>query len=430
MRAGDTPASTPSDAIRPSIEERLAAAGLPPLPRLAWLELDLDALVSNLATLRAAAGGVATYPVVKADAYGHGAVPIARALVDAGAEGLSVATFDEAGALRDAGIEAPIRVLYPVPPDVAVEAARRRITLAAGDARSVAGLLAAADAGGVGRDGAPPLELEIEVETGLGRGGAMPEDVAAIARTIGEAPSARLVGMWTHLQASEDGPRTAGQIERFETAAGMLEAARLPVPQRHVAASGGILTGVPAFDGIRPGLSIYGIGPDELAGQALPPGTDLPAAALLPVMSIHARPARVADLPAGHGISYGPSFTTARPSRIATLPLGYGDGFARSLANKAHALVRGMRVPLVGNITMDGVMADVTDVPGAPVTTADEFVLLGDQGSETITVEDLARLRTTNTWEVVTQMSGRMPRVYHAAAGAVVELRTLTRWRG
>jgi alanine racemase len=148
------------------------------------------------------------------------------------------------------------------------------------------------------------------------------------------------------------------------------------------------------------------------------------------VMSLHARAVRVADLPAGHGISYGPTFTTSRPSRIATLPLGYGDGFARANANQSHALVRGGRVPLVGNVTMDAVMADVTDVPGPPVTTEDEFVLLGAQGEERITVEELAQQRTTNTWEVVTSMSGRVPRVYHAATGAVVGLRTLTRWRG
>jgi alanine racemase len=144
-------------------------------------------------------------------------------------------------------------------------------------------------------------------------------------------------------------------------------------------------------------------------------------------MSVHARPVRVADLPAGHGISYGPSFTTSRPSRIATLPLGYGDGIARALANRAEALVRGQRVPLVGNVTMDAVMADVTDVPGRPVDRDDEFVLLGVQGAERIRVEDLARLRTTNTWEVVVQMSARMPRVYDAASGAI-GVRTLTGW--
>jgi alanine racemase len=134
-------------------------------------------------------------------------------------------------------------------------------------------------------------------------------------------------------------------------------------------------------------------------------------------------------LPPGHGVSYGPTFTTSRPSRIATLPLGYGDGYARALANRGEALVRGHRVPLVGSITMDAVMADVTDVPGPPVDPDDEFVLLGSQGHERITVEDLARLRTTNTWEVVTQMSGRLARVYHAAAGEI-GLRTLTGWRG
>ncbi len=147
-------------------------------------------------------------------------------------------------------------------------------------------------------------------------------------------------------------------------------------------------------------------------------------------MSLHARPVRVADLPAGHGVSYGPTFTTTRPSRIATLPLGYGDGYARAHAHQGQALVRGLRVPVVGNITMDAIMVDVTDVPGAPVDLADEFVLLGAQGDERITIERLAQQRTTNTWEVASSMSGRLPRVYHAATGAVVGLRTLTRWRG
>jgi alanine racemase len=141
-------------------------------------------------------------------------------------------------------------------------------------------------------------------------------------------------------------------------------------------------------------------------------------------MSLLARPVRVTDLPAGHGISYGPTFTTARPSRIATLPLGYGDGFARAFSNRAEALVRGVRAPLVGNVAMDAIMFDVTDVPGPPVTPDDEFVLLGSQKDQRITIEDLARLRTSNTWETMTQMAARLPRVYHAAT-APVGLRTL-----
>ncbi len=146
-------------------------------------------------------------------------------------------------------------------------------------------------------------------------------------------------------------------------------------------------------------------------------------------MALLARPVRVADLPADHGISYGPSFRTTRPSRIATLPVGYADGWSRSLSNRASAIVRGRRVPLVGTVAMDAVMADVTDVPGRPVDTTDEFVLLGAAGGERITAAELAQQRTTISWEVVSAMSRRLPRVYHAAAGPV-GLRTLTEPRG
>ena len=213
-------------------------------------------------------------------------------------------------------------------------------------------------------------------------------------------------------------------------AAANLVAAGLPVPRRHLAASGGLLLpGIPVYDAVRPGLMIYGLPPDEIEPVDLRP----PAAELRPVMSLLARPVRVADLPAGHGISYGPTFTTGRPSRIATLPLGYGDGWSRALSNRAVALVRGRRVPIVGNVAMDAVMVDVTDVPGAPVGFHDEFVLLGAQGSERISAADLAQIRTTNSWEVVTSMSRRLPRVYDAAAGPV-GIRTLIatedRWLG
>jgi alanine racemase len=404
-----------------SIATRLAAAGLPPLPRTAWLELDLDALAGNLREVRAQAGGdgVPVFPVVKADAYGHGARPIARALVEAGADGLCVAALDEALALREAGLDVPIRVLYPVPSPLAVMAAEARVGVAAGDPASLARTLAAV----AGRPGtSPPLDLELEVETGLGRGGAQPDAIVAMARTIATAPGVRLASLWTHLQASEDPAITAEQLARFAAVEADLRAAGLAMPVRHVAASGGVLTDVVALDGIRPGLAIYGIVPDELE-----PGT-LPAerlARLRPVMALKAQPVRVAELPVGHGVSYGPTFRTARPSRIATLPLGYGDGYSRRFSNAAEVLVRGRRVPVVGNVAMDAVMIDVTDVPGEPVTVDDEVVLLGRQGDDEISAAELARRRTTNTWEVVTQMAGRLPRVYHAAS-ALTGLRTLT----
>ncbi len=405
---------------RQAIELRLAEAGLPALPRWAWLELDLDALRDNLAVVRELAGpGVPVRPVVKADAYGHGAVPIALALEAAGSDGLCVAAFDEALELRKGGVRAPILVLYPVPTTWAGEAARLGIALAVGDAEGVADIVRA----GGGMDPAHPLAVELEVETGLGRGGVAETEVVATARLLAGAPGIALTGLWTHFQAVEDAAATAAQVERFEAAVRAVSAAGVSLPPRHAAASAGLLTGeVVAYDGVRPGLAIYGLVPDEL-DEAV--ALNEPAARLRPVMSLIARPVRVADLPAGWGVSYGPTFRTARPSRIATLPVGYGDGWSRRLSNQASAIVRGRRVPLVGNVAMDAVMADVSDVPGAPVDTNDEFTLLGSSGDERITAEDLARERTTNTWEVVTGMARRVPRVYHAAARPV-GLRTLT----
>ncbi|MBF8289113.1 MAG: Alanine racemase [Chloroflexi bacterium] len=383
------------------------------------MEIDLDALRSNLATVRARAGaGIAVHPVVKADAYGHGALPIARTLEAAGADGLCVAVFDEAVALRNGGIHAPIVVLSSVPAAFASEAARRRIGVTVGEPALLDELLSALAA----LPGRRRLGVQIEVETGLGRGGLQVDAVASAAARIVSARGARLDGLWTHFQAPEDAAATARQLERFEAAAAAIRSAGIPMPRRHAAASGAIVgDGVAAYEGVRPGLSIYGLVPDEQLGT-LHAGV---LATFRPLLSIHARPVRVATLPAGWGISYGPTFRTTRTSSIATLPLGYGDGWPRSLSNRAEALVRGRRVPLVGNVAMDAVMADVSDVPGAPITVDDEFVLLGRQGNDEITAADLARARTTNSWEVVTNLSWRLPRVYHAGSGPG-GLRTLT----
>jgi alanine racemase len=413
----------PAGRARPPIERRLAAAGLPPLPRLAWLEIDLDALVDNLAVLRDLAGpGVPVRPVVKADAYGHGSVPVSRALEAAGVDGLCVATFDEAVELRDGGLKAPILVLYPIPVTCVADAARLGIAVSAGDAEGLAETLAAT--GGIEPD--RPLRIEVEVETGLGRGGFLPADVVAAARGISTAPGASLAGLWTHFQEVVDEAMTDGQLARFEAVWGDLVAAGVALPARHVAASAAMLAdGVVTSDGVRPGLAVYGLVPDELG----PADRLAAAAALRPVMSIHARPVRVAEFPSGTGISYGPTFRTSRPSRIATLPIGYGDGWSRHLSNRADALVRGRRVPLVGNVAMDAVMADVTDVDGPPVDRDDEFVLLGTSGDLTIGAGELAQQRTTISWEVVTGMSRRLPRVYHVAPGPV-GLRTLAERKG
>ena len=275
----------------------------------------------------------------------------------------------------------PIRVLYPVPAGVRVGGRR------AGDRASAVGDPGLLEALARGRwprrrpRSARRSTLELEVETGLGRGGCTRPTSPRSPPGIARRPRGPLAGVWTHLQASEDAATTAAQLAVFDAAV----AARCGPPacrsrRRHLAASGGLLTEVAALDGVRPGPAR--LRPRARRARRRRAARPDVARPVPPVLSLHARPVRVADLPAGHGISYGPTFRTARPSRIATLPLGYGDGCSRGLSNRAEALVRGRRVPLVGNVAMDAVMADVTDVPGPPVTTDDEFALIGRPGSE------------------------------------------------
>jgi alanine racemase len=361
-------------------------------------------------------------------------VPVAWAALAAGAAGLCVATLDEALELRRGGIDAPVLVLFAIPPAAAPIAARARVEIAAGDAGLLDGALdayAAARRRAHGR--LPALGIQLALETGLGRDGLTAAEAVAAAERIAATPGAVLRGAWSHLQAPADRRRTDAQVARFAATLGDLDAAGVRVAHRHILASGGLI-GVerlvpgerPVFDGVRVGLAALGIVPEGVPVGRAAAGIH---AGLRPILSLRARPIRVADLPAGSGVSYGPTFVTARPSRIATLPVGYADGWARALSNRATALVRGVRVPLVGNVAMDAVMADVTDVPGPPVTTADEFVLLGAQGGDEISAADLAQERTTISWEVVATMSRRLPRVYTARAVAV-GIRTLTEDRG
>jgi alanine racemase len=352
-------------------------------------------------------------------------VPIARTLAAAGVDGLCVATHDEGELLRAAGIDVPILVLYPTPPELAGEARHLGLTITAGDATLLERTLAAADRPPGPSDGAqalPPLSVAVEVETGLGRGGFDEAGIDAAVSAIARSRAARLAGLWTHLTAAEDQARSSAQERRFMAAAAVLAGGGVDLP-RGMAASGAILAGgLAALEGVRPGLAVYGLLPD---GVTVPPDLAALADALVPALALRARPVRVADLPAGTGVSYGPTFTTARPSRIATLPLGYGDGWPRIASGRADAIVRGARVPLVGTVSMDAVMADVTDVPGAPVSVDDEFTLIGTDGPERIGAHELARSRTTISWEVVTAMSTRLTRVYHAQA-VPVGMRTLS----
>ena len=408
-------------ATRGPLVEAGPGGALPPLPRTAWLEIDLDALLSNVRLLAGLLPpGVRVEPVVKADAYGHGAVAVARALVADGIGSLGVATFDEALELRQAGIEVPLIVLFPIPPELAPDARRYGLSITLGDGQLLDRTLAAleaAPAAAAGGNVGDQLAIHLEVETGLGRGGVHPDEAAAAAAAIAANPHARLAGLWSHLQAAGNAGLTAAQDARFEVAAGLLEGAGVTLPARHLAASGGLLAATAGtYDVVRVGLAGYGIVPDglDVAGR-----NATAAAGLRPVMSLRARPIRVTWLEAGSGVSYGPSFTTARKSCIATLPLGYADGIPRGLSNKLEVLVRGIRAPQVGTVAMDALMVDVTDVPGPAVTIDDTFTLIGEQGEGRIGALEVAQWGNTISYEVVTAMSGRLPRVYYAAAEAV-----------
>jgi alanine racemase len=389
---------------------------LPALPKTAWLEIDLDAVVGNLRlVLGLLPVGTRVEAVVKADAYGHGAVAVVRALVADGITGLCVATFDEALELRQAGIRVPILILFPIPAELAPDALRHGLSITVGDRLLLERTLAVLETVPAEVEGR--LAVHVEVETGLGRGGVLPDDAASTAATIEACPRTRLAGLWTHLQAASDSHITSAQDARFGLAAGLLENAGITLPTRHIVSSGGLLSPIAGtYDVVRIGIAGYGIVPDGLTPAT---GHATAAATLRPAMSLRARPVRVVWLEAGSGVSYGPTFTTSRRSLIATLPLGYADGYPRSLSNKAQVLVRGMRVPQVGTVAMDAIMVDVTDVPGPAVTIDDEFTLIGEQGAGRISALEVARWGNTISYEVVAGMSGRLPRVYYAAAEAV-----------
>jgi alanine racemase len=397
---------------------------MPPLPRSAWIEIDLDALVSNARLLQGSLPlGIRLEAVVKGDAYGHGAVPVARALGGAGVRSLSVATYDEGLELRQAGVSVPILILFPIPPELVPDALRHCLSITAGDRTLLERTLQELDR--IGAAETPPdrvLPIHLEVETGLGRGGLKSAEIPSAASAIEASSRARLAGLWSHLQAAADPDLTAVQAERLGIASGLLEEVGVTIPDRHLAASGGMLAAsAPSYDVVRIGLAMYGLVPEGLTVDQRHAAA---AAGLRPVMSLRARPVRVTELPAGTGVSYGPTFTTCRPSLIATLPVGYADGWPRSLSNKAQVLVRGQRVPAVGTVAMDAVMVDVTDVQGPPVSVDDEFTLLGAQGGDAIDALEVARWGNTISYEIVTAMSGRLPRVYYAGS-KVVQMRTV-----
>lgn len=365
-------------------------------------EVDLGAIARNVGRAKLLAGEAAeVMAVVKAEAYGHGLVPVARAALGAGAAWLGVANPDEAAPLRAARIRRPILVLGPIGREWSETVVRLGLHQCLGDPGQADGLARAAAAAGKRQ----PVHLK--VDTGMGRVGVPPREARRAAEHIAGLPSLVLVGLMTHFADAEaDDPGYAReQLRAFGDACRELAAAGIPVRWRHAANSGALLALPEArFDLVRPGILLYGCHPRG----GLRPG-DSP---LAPALRLRTEIRQLKDLPRGATVSYGRSYVAPRDIRVATLPIGYADGVGRLLSNRGQVLIRGRRAPIIGRICMDMTLVDVTEVPEARV--ADEAVLIGRQGEEEITADEFAAWQGTISHEVLCRIGPRVPRVYRS----------------
>jgi alanine racemase len=381
---------------------RLREAGVMPEARSrpAWAEVDLDAIHHNVVALVALSAPAAVCAVVKADGYGHGAVPVARAALKAGATWLAVAVVEEGEALRKAGIAAPILLLAEPPVEAMAEALAQNLTPTLYTAE---GVEAAAKAATHGRS---PIPVHLKVDTGMHRVGASSEDLVDVARGVEEAHGLRVEGLWTHLAVAEepaDDGFTIEQLRRFEDARDRLAAAGIHPELLHAANSAGTIAHPAArYDMVRCGISVYGYCP----GKALDARVEL-----RPAMSLKARVSFVKKLGAGERVSYGLRYALPGPADLVTVPLGYDDGVRRRLAARgADVLINGHRCPMAGTVTMDQFLVDCG--PSSGVTPGDEVVLIGRQGDHEITADHWAELLHTISYEIVCGVGPRVPRVY------------------
>lgn len=379
-----------------------AGAGYRPV----WAEIDLDAIQANVRELRAVCAPAELLAVVKAQGYGHGAVPVARAALEAGATGLGVALVEEGIELRAAGIDAPILVLSEPVPEAAASVVSNRLTPVVYTLAGIDALAkAVADRGTQGR-----LDVHLKIDTGMHRVGCRAEDAVELATQVVDRPELRLAGVCTHLAVADEpgNPYTAEQLARFDAVLDSFRSLGLPTGIVHASNTAGAIDWPAArYDMVRVGIGLYGIAPaDALEGRV----------ALRPALSVKARVSHVKSVPAGARLSYGLTYETARATRIATVPIGYADGVPRELSNRGgEAIVHGRRCPMAGTVTMDQLMLDVGDLP---VVVGDEVVLIGRQGNEEITAASWARAMGTVAYTIVCGIGPRVPRVYATASGA------------
>jgi alanine racemase len=367
-------------------------------------DINLAALRHNLRVVRRHAGTAKVWAVLKADGYGHGAPALARTLERARVDGFCVALVEEAVELRDAGIAAPIVVMGGHYAHAYEEVAARGFIPVVDDLAQIAAFSRLVRSG----DFRGPIDVHLKVDTGMARLGVTMQKLPALVAGLAQYPEVRIRGLMTHLACADAASPepTAQQLRLFEEAIAILARAGVHPVERHAANSAALLRGQGLFDAVRPGIALFGVAP-RVDGAPL-------SAELKPVMRVRTEIVALRDVEAGGSVGYGATWAAPRASRIATLPLGYADGLSRHLGNRGHVLVRGKRAPIVGAVSMDMTMIDVSAVDGAALR--DEVVVLGAQegplGKGAIGADEIAEQAGTIPWEVLTSVSRRVPRFY------------------
>lgn len=371
-----------------------------------WAEINCDNLIYNFGLARETVGSeVRVMAVVKADAYGHGAVAVARVLSTAGVDAFGVASLEEAIELREAGIAGNILVLGYTQPTWASEVVEYDVQQTLYHQNLALALSREATARN------RIVKIHVKIDTGMGRIGISPENALPFIENLFKLPGIKVEGIFTHLSCVDilDEEYTASQLTRFSHLISELDSAGLKIPTRHAANSAGTLHyPLSHLDMVRTGIMIYGLFPSEQF-KTIKTG-------LRPAMSIKSMVVELKTVSAGTRISYSGTFKTTKTTRIATLPVGYADGFSRRLSNTGSVLIAGRRAPIVGNVCMDFLMVDVSNVPEVKVN--DEAALVGRQGGEEISVDEIAAQLGTINYEVITLIGKRVHRVYtHYSSG-------------
>ena len=374
------------------------------LLRPTWVEISLSKLRRNYDRIRDLAGARKVMAVVKADAYGHGAVPVATCLAGCGVDWFGVATVEEALELRAAGIDQPVLLLgglYMSDPAHLIE---YRLT------PSISSTMRLDTYAECARRYGRTIEFHLKVDSGLGRLGLPLDRLEGFVEHYRELEGLQMKGLFTHLASAEDlvAAQTDEQRQRFASILEPLRAMKVTPDWVHVSNSAALLTGRKFPENlVRVGALLYGY----CMPLVVPPGQELPKVPQFePILTFKSRIVYMKDVPSGTPLGYGAAFYTRRASRIATVPVGYADGLSHALSNRGYAIVRGRRARIVGSISMDLSLLDVTDIPGTNI--GDEIILLGPSESGSITAVEIAQLLDTVPYEVLCSIGKRVPRIY------------------